>query len=218
MPLQTLAPGIHSVTADQGFFGLEVGTRMTVLALEDGLLLHSPVDCSPGLLAPLGTPRWLLAPNKFHHLHVGPWIDRGLEAWCAPGLVKKRPDLAFAGEVDRPGSPFGDEVLLYPLGCFSLSNEVVLLHRPSRTLVVTDLVFNIGPQMPWLTRAAMWTAGGFPGVKTTFLERLGMDRAQAREDLGQILALDFDRLVMAHGDVVETGGKQALGAAFDWLF
>jgi len=32
-----------------------------------------------------------------------------------------------------------------------------------------------------------------------------------------VLAWDFDRIVVAHGDVVDNGGPAALRTAFDWL-
>ncbi len=190
---------------------------MTVLELGGDLLVHSPVDVDPASLAHLGDVRWVLAPNLLHHLYVGPWIEAGAQAWAAPGLPRKRPDLAFAGVVEPGAAPFGDDVALIPLACFALTNEVALLHRPSGTHVVTDLVFHFPPTAPLLTRAAMWCACGYPGCRVTLLERFGVDRARARREIGELLALDFDRLVMAHGPVIETGGRQALAEAWDWL-
>ncbi|MEZ4240863.1 MAG: hypothetical protein R3F59_32840 [Myxococcota bacterium] len=215
--MRTLAPGVHAVESDQRFFGLEVGARMTVLELDGGLLLHSPVAVDPAALAPLGAPRWALAPNKLHHLHVGPWIEAGVEAWAAPGLPEKRPDLRFAGTVTDEGAPFGPDVLLVPLRCFPFTNEVALLHRPSRTLVLTDLLFDFPPTAPWLTRAAMRCAGAYPGCRASVLERALMRRDVARREIGALLALDFDRLVVSHGDVIETGGQAALRDAYRWL-
>ena len=43
------------------------------------------------------------------------------------------------------------------------------------------------------------------------------DRAAARASLEQILAWDFDRVVVAHGDVLETGGREALRSGYHWL-
>ena len=212
-----LAPGVHSFDAPQRFLGLELGSRMTVLELPGGLLVHSPVAVPPKVVQDLGTPRWVLAPNLFHHLHVGPWIDAGLSGWGAPGLPDKRSDVHFEGVVSEGSHPFGDEVETYTLRCFSLSNEVVVLHKPSRTLLVSDLVFNISGTAPWMTRVAMRCLGGYPGCSVTLLERIGMRRDLAREDLATIASWEFDRIVMAHGDVIETGGKQALMRAFRWL-
>ena len=208
---------VHTFDTQLRFFGLEVGSRMTVIDLDGQLLLHSPIDVDPGVLAPLGTPRWLLAPNRLHHLHVGPWLARGVEGWTAPGLAARRPDVRFEHVVDEACEPFGDAVRLMPLRCFSLTNEVVLLHRPSRTLVVTDLVFNFTRDTPALTRAALWCGGAYPGCRASIFERLGMKRAIAREEIGSLLELDFDRLVLAHGAIVESGGKDAVREAYRWL-
>lgn len=215
--MRKLAAGVYVTEAPQRFYGLEVGARMTVLETAAGLVVYSPIDVGPSVVAPLGVPRWVVAPNKLHHLYAGRWIDAGLEAWAAPGLREKRPDLAFAGVLGERPAPFGDQVAVFPLRCFALTNEVVLLHRPSRTLVVTDLVFHFTPQAPWLTRAAMTFVCGYPGCRTTALERVGFDRAVARREVAGLLALDFDRLIMAHGEVIDTGGREALRGAMGWL-
>lgn len=215
--MRQLAPGVHVVDRPLRALGVELGTRMTVLALSGGLLIHSPVDLDPERLAALGEPRWVLAPNLFHHLFVGTWIDAGCEGWAARGLPEKRPDLRFAGVVEPGASPFGDEVALVPLSCFPISNEVAVLHRPSRTLVLTDLVINFPPTAPWLTRTAMRCAGAYPGCRASLLERALMRRDVARREIGAILELDFDRVILAHGDVIETGGRDALSSAYRWL-
>lgn len=215
--IRPIAPGVHVAEAPQRYLGLEVGARMTVLELEGGLLVHSPVALDPGAIAHLGTPRWVLAPNLLHHLYVGPWAEAGLEAWACEGLPEKRPEVDFEGVLEPGVSPFGPQVELLPMTCFGMTNEVVLLHRPSRTLIVCDLVFNFAPSAPWTTRAAMRCLCGYPGCRVTLLERLGMRRAVARRELGALAGWDFDRVVMSHGEVIETGGKAALLGAFSWL-
>ncbi len=215
--LRELAPGVHVVDAAQRFVGMEVGTRMTVLQLEGGLLVCSPIALDPGSVAHLGTLRWVLAPNLFHHLYLRPWAETGAELWGAAGLPKKRPDIEFRGVVEEASHPFGDEVQLLALSCFPFTNEVVVFHQPSGTLIVADLVFNIPATAPWGTRATMRALGGYPGCRTTLVERFGMKREPARREVSEITSLDFDRLVMAHGDVIETGGRAALRNAFGWL-
>jgi hypothetical protein len=215
--MRTVCAGVHVAEAPQRFFGLEVGARMTVLETDRGLLVHSPIAVDPRSLATIGAPRWVVAPNRLHHLYVGPWAAAGIEAWAAPGLVEKRPDVRFAGELAGGAQPFGPDVAVFPLRCFPFTNEMVLLHRPSRTLVVTDLVFHFTPLAPLATRAVMACACGYPGCRTTLLERFGFHRAIARREVSELLAQDFDRLIMAHGEVIETGGKLALYNALSWL-
>ena len=40
---------------------------------------------------------------------------------------------------------------------------------------------------------------------------------QARRSLDRILAWDFDRVVVAHGDVLERGGRELLREGYAWL-
>lgn len=214
---RSLAPGVHVAEAKQRYLGLEVGTRMTVLELDGGLLVHSPFDADPSCVAGFGDARWALAPNLLHHLYVGRWAEAGLEPWGCPGLPEKRDDVDFQGVVERGERPFGAAVETHTLRCIDMTNEVVLFHAPTRTLVCTDLVFNFSKRAPWFTRFAMRCMCGYPGCKTTLLERAKMRRDLAREDLRAILAWDFDRVIMAHGEVIEAGGHQAVRQAFGWL-
>lgn len=214
--MRTLAPGLHVHEAPQRFLGLEVGARMTVLDLGGDLLVHSPVALDPAQLAPLGAavggrPEPPAPPPR------RPVAGRGPGGLAAPGLPERRPDLAFAGVLTPGEQPFGPDVGVHPLSCFPFTNEVVLHHRPSRTLIVTDLVFHFTPTAPWLTRAAMTLACGYPGCRTTVVERVGFHRPTARREIAALLTLDFDRLVLAHGEVLERGGREALRSAFGWL-
>ena len=43
------------------------------------------------------------------------------------------------------------------------------------------------------------------------------DKAAVRASVDRILAWDFDRAVVTHGDVVESGAKERLRDAFAWL-
>jgi len=43
------------------------------------------------------------------------------------------------------------------------------------------------------------------------------DQQAARESLGQIMKWDFDRVIVAHGDVLETGGKEKLRQAYAFI-
>ena len=100
---------------------------------------------------------------------------------------------------------------------FAMTNEIALLHRPSKTLLVTDLLYNFPASAPWTTRAAMRCLCGYPGCTTSLIERFGMKHAIAREEIKALADWDFDRIIMAHGDVLETGGKDALRNGFRWL-
>lgn len=70
--------------------GIPFGTRMTIVRLADGgMWLHSPIAARDELVAAveaLGPIRHIVAPNKFHHLFVGEWLERFPYAtsWSGP--------------------------------------------------------------------------------------------------------------------------------------
>jgi hypothetical protein len=207
------------------FYGIGVGTRMTVVRLADGALwLHSPVRPTPELRAAvdaIGPVRWLVAPNRWHHLYVGHWQDAypGAAAYGAPGLQKKRKDLQLAGILDDT-APAGwagqiDQVLRQGAPIMS---EVVFLHRKSRTLVVSDTAHNFADDVGGGTKVVFSLLGGWRGFRTTIADRMvTRDRAAARASLERMLAWDFDRIVVCHGQVLPSGGKEALARAYGWL-
>ena len=132
---------------------------MTVVRLPDSaLLLHSPIPVTEELLGevtPLGPVAYLVAPNRFHHLFVGEWLDACPEAsaYVAAGLEDKRPDLKIAGVLgDEPEPAWAGTLDQVVLQGIPLTNEVIFFHRPSSTLIVTDLAFNVGSSSPLPTR------------------------------------------------------------------
>jgi hypothetical protein len=223
--LHKLAENLWAVERPQRFYGLEVGSRMTVMRLEDGsLLLHSPVALDAGLrreIDGLGTVRYAVAPNRFHHLHAGDVARAypGARLWVAAGVERKRPDLEIAGVLsDEAPAEWQREVDQRYFRGRPFENEVVFLHRASRTLLLCDLSFNFGPTAPVVTRVVMTLLGGYGCFRPTRLDPLLIrDRHAARRSLEQILAWDFDRVVIAHGDVLESGGREALRAGYRWL-
>jgi hypothetical protein len=223
--LRALAENIWIAERAQRFYGLEVGTRMTVIRLADGsLLLHSPVQLDPELrreLDAIGRVRYTVAPNRVHHLYAGEVAKAypGARLWVGPGLERKRPDLQFVAVLgdDAPAEWRGQVDQVFFRGR-PYENEVVFCHRASRTLIMCDLAFNFGPRAAAPTRLLMRLLRSYgrfgPSKLDPFLIR---DRRAARESLERILGWDFDRVVVAHGDVLESGGREALRQGYAWL-
>ena len=91
-------------------------------------------------------------------------------------------------------------------------------HRPSRTLILTDLCFFIPINCSRATRLATRMLGILGHFAPSRSFRLSLrDRHAARESLERILAWDFDRIIISHGEIVETGGKATFRRAFAWL-
>lgn len=223
--LHELDTNLWIIDQPLSFLGLQVGTRMTVVRLPDGKLwLHSPVEPSADLAAALdgrGRVAYLIAPNRFHHLYVGMWNERYPEAeiHLAPELDKKRSDLrataTLTGDTDRRWASALDQVLMRG---FPLANEVVFFHRASATLIAADLAVNLGPGDPLMSRAVFALLGAYGGFSATLLERLAIrDRKAFADCLRQVLSWPFERIIVAHGSVLERGGREALTSAYSWL-
>ncbi|MCX4240269.1 DUF4336 domain-containing protein [Paraliomyxa miuraensis] len=223
--LTPVTEGVWLGTAPVRFLGLRLTSNMTVLRLGDGsLLLHSPVAMTPerrAAVEALGTVAHLYAPNTFHHLRIGEWAAAFPRARLhgPAGLAKKRRDLRLDRALPGPPEPAFEGVLdEFHIRGFRLE-EHVLLHRPSRTLVLADLVHDIGrPEHGWtklytkmmgfhdrvaLSRMIRWT--GFH------------DRRATRECLDRVLELPFDRIVVGHGEPITEQARERLADAYAWL-
>jgi len=206
------------------FFGVELGTRMTVCRLGDGSLwVHSPVAPERVVLAALqvlgGAVEHVVAPSKLHHLHFAAFADQFPDAlrYASPDLPARRPELRFdvvLGDEPRPGWA-GDLDQCAVRGRFYL-DEVVFHHRASGTLIVTDLLEEGCAEWPFFSRLAARAAGIYerhapPRDMRWVLRR---DRPAIRRAVERILAWDFDRLILAHGRLVESGAKDLFARAF----
>jgi len=224
-PLRQLAEDLWVAERPQSFYGLSVGTRMSVIRLAgERLLLHSPVALDPELRAQLdalGRVGFAVAPNRVHHLYAGEVARSypGARLWVAPGLERKRPDLVFEAVLtdEAPAEWRGQVDQVFFRGR-PYENEVAFFHRASRTLLLCDLAFNFGPSAATPTRLLMKLLRSYGRLGPSKLDPLLIrDRRAARQSLERILAWDFDRIVVAHGDVLESGGHEILREGYSWL-
>lgn len=219
------ADGVWLDEAPVRFLGMRLTATMTVLRLTDGsLLLHSPVAMTPerrAAVEALGPVAHLYSPNTFHHLRIGDWAAAFPSATLhAPrGLAKKRPDL----RIDRvhlgaPAPALEGIVEEHRIDGLRLE-ETAIFHRPSRTLIVADLVHNIGRPTHGWTKAYTKTMGFYDRVALSRAIRWSAftDKAAARRSIDALLALPFERLVVGHGAPLTAGAKDALASAYTWL-
>jgi len=222
----SIAQNLWSLNQPQKFLGVEIGTRMTVIRLDSGdLFLHSPIRLTDEIkqtLSNLGNIRYVVAPNKFHHLYVGDYVSAFPEAeiFSAPGLKEKRRDLSFHN-VLTDGQEYGwtSDITHLFIDGIPLLNEVVFLHHQSKTLILTDLICNLGPEIPFSTKILAKLDGIYmnPAVPRIFRYFGIKDSHKVRKSISTILSWDFDRILISHGNIVESGGKRAFRKAFSWL-
>lgn len=217
--LRRIADGLWTLDVMRRFpGGVLLPARGTVIRLADGALwVHSPTPLSAELAAAIdaeGPVRHLVGPNRLHHLSLGHWAARypHAELWAARGLPEKRSDLKFTGTLGSPSTagsrspaaPWAADIEPLLLAGAPLLNEVVFFHRASRTLICTDLLFNVARPATWRTGLAltlMGTKARFATSRAWWLYT--KDRAALKISLERVLRWNFARVIPAHGDVVE---------------
>jgi hypothetical protein len=223
--LRKLDDEVWVVDQPLGVMGIEIGMRMTVIRLPDGdLWLHSPVILNTEVRAALdalGPVRHIVAPNKVHHLFFAECAAHYPDARCyaAPGLTEKRPDISF-DEVLEDTAPeaWRDVIDQQRLQGAPLVEETVFHHRPSRTLILTDLAFNVRESANWISTLFFKANGVLGQFGPSRMFRLMIrDRDAARRSLDAMLAWDFDRIVVTHGAILQEKGHRVLRDAYQWI-
>lgn len=209
------------------FFGFPYPTRMALAQLADGSLwVWSPVALTQELVTQIeaiGSVRYVVSPNKIHHLFLREWTVRWPEArlYAPPGLARRRRDLHFSGQLgDEPESSWAqdiDQVIFR--GSFAM-DEVAFFHRASKTAIIGDLIQRFPASQGSGWKGLVMRLGGLVGEngstpcdwRASFLRR-----APARAARKKVLDWNAERLLIAHGDCVQHGATRVIAAALDWI-
>jgi hypothetical protein len=136
---------------------------------------------------------------------------------ACPGIEKKRPDIRFdriLGDEPPPAWTGRLDQILVHGGRWI--RETAFFHRPSRTLILVDLIENYSdatPRADWMLKLwwklvfHMWNK-----PKPAPEYRLGWSDGNAA--LRRILQWDFQRVILAHGDLIESDARQAVENAW----
>jgi hypothetical protein len=222
--LERIDESVWTAAAPHSFYGLRLGTRMTVVRLDGGdLWVHSPIALAPELRAAvdaLGPVRHIVAPNLYHHVFAGQWQAAYPQAALhgPAALARKRRDLRLSAALEEVGrAPWAERLVPVHIdGC--LLDETVFVHVAARTVIASDLTENFATSPHWPTRVYLKATGihGQIGWSRP-LRLLYHNRVAARRSLDRLLAHDFDRVVIAHGDVIAQGGPSAVRRTFEFL-
>ena len=208
------------------YAGLDFSARMTVIRLPDGrVMLHSPCEIDAPLserLRELGDVTFIVAPGTYHYFHIASAQAAFPEAetWICPGIERKRPELEFDWFLsDRSPPEWADTLEQGLVRGNRFIWEVAFLHKPSRTLILVDLIENVGDTTPgtdwklklwWKAAFHMWNR-----PKPAPEYQLGWkDRKAAQASLQRILEWEFDRIIISHGDNIDADAKTVARSAW----
>ena len=235
-PLDTPKPVDDDVfivdSAMPGALGLLLPVRMTVIRLPNGdLLLHSPTQFTAALkrqLDQLGRIRHLVAPNVVHWTFLRDWQRAcpDTATWAAPNLRKRsqvrRSGVRLDHDLNDTAPPeWGGAIAVATVPGGLGFRETALFHRPTRTLLLTDLVVNLEPpKVPAAMRPMARLLGTLApdGMPPAYLRAvIKWQRPAAARAAKALLALDPARVIFAHGRWFERDGAAVLRRSFRWL-
>jgi hypothetical protein len=221
-----VANKIYINETPQRFSGMQLGTRMTVIRMKNSaLFLHSPTKLTPALkkrLDELGRVAIIVCPNKLHHLYVNSYVDNypNAKIYAAPGLEKKRKDIQFNGVLsDDSNEDWREEIdQMVFRGCFFMK-EIFFFHKETKTLIITDFIQSIHSYHNLFERVVGRVGGIYDNPSTPRDLRLMMrlDRQTVRQSIKRVKQWKFDKIIIAHGQLITRDAQVVFNKAFEWI-
>ncbi|KDQ21466.1 hypothetical protein BOTBODRAFT_25908 [Botryobasidium botryosum FD-172 SS1] len=211
------------------YYLIPVGGRSTAVRLGNGdvwILASTPLTPeTKEALNKLGPVKYIVAGDLVHHLFLAEYKAEYPEAKVI-GMkaleAKKKDAVKFDGLYgkDVPDTTYGFEPEITAVYFSGFANkDIAFFHRPSKTLIVADLIFNL-PATEQYSRTNAWVYGSFlqpHGKAHKYLVwNLGADKDAMKRDAQAVAEFDFERIIMCHGDVIESGGNAAWREAYKW--
>jgi hypothetical protein len=200
-------------------FGGDLRRVVTIVRLRSGaLVIHSTGPFTPEDVAGivrLGKPAWILDIMLRHDTFAKQGRQSFLNIpFLAPEGFSERVGFPTEPLIPAPAA-WGDELRILRLEGIPSMQEHVVFHHPSRTLIVGDMLFNFGPDTSGWTRFLVLCAVGskhHPGMSKPFRMAI-KDQSAFRRSVEVLMAWDFDRIIVGHGEIIETDGKRRLAQA-----
>ena len=219
--MKNLAENLWTIHYRLPLLGDYLGRNVTVVRLSRSgeLVIHSTGPFTPADVAAvsaLGRPGWLVeAYNK-----LDTFSKEGSSAFPTVPYLAPAGFSEIVGFpvrlLDPPPAAWAGELDILEIGGKPKDPEYVTLHRSSRTLIVADLLFNVTKDAPLGPRifglAAVKSHAHEPGLSRPEAHAIA-DKAAFRASMQTVLSWDFDRIIVGHGETIETGGKEKLAAA-----
>lgn len=189
----------------------------------DALWVHSP--CAPtdevcAALDALGEVRWIVVPNKFHHLQVPATAARYPQAVVvgAKSAEARNPKVRVAMSVDDPAYlQATPDVRSLQIDGVPFLDETVFFHAPTGSLIATDLLLSACARDHWTWRFAARIVGSYEKVSTPPDVRWHTKASAAvGESIARLSALPVQRILVAHADPITERPLEQLARA--WKF
>ncbi|MFC1747743.1 hypothetical protein ACFL2V_02950 [Pseudomonadota bacterium] len=191
--------------------GVSFPVRSTFLELDNNeLMVVSPGPFESKIiqafLAKYNTV-YCVAPNAFHHKHLKSFntIFPDVDIYGPASLTKKQPWLSGKLlSLELLQEKLKNKVSFFPIQGNATLDETVFYCRRSKSLVVTDLFFNMHDPMPLGRKWILSLVGARNKIAQSKLVKKSTSDVEAYAQSVKILGeLDCQRIIVGHGNVVE---------------
>lgn len=193
--------------------GVGTTVRSTVISTPEGVIVLNPIDFNAQQRAEIramGPVIAVVEANRFHSANAAAskvWFPQA-ELWGAPGAPEKHPKIGYNRILQQNPWPYAKYLQTVFIRGAGKISESVFFHPPTKTLIVTDLVFNMHRTVGLLA-PVMYRVIGINDRFTVapFWSKMVEDERLLKDALGEVIRLDFDRLVMSHGEIITRDAK-----------
>lgn len=215
--MEASLPGLTFIERILSIPGLRLPVRTTVVDLPGARVVLSPTSrLSVDEWRELGGVTDLVATNLNHAAGMTRAAEAFPEArlWGPRGVDRALPGLTWSGILGETTWPYEQELAARFIAGMPKVNEWVFVHRASRTLVASDLVFHLVDARGAGARLLLGLLGTWRRFAVSRLFLLFLkDRAAMRGSLRTLLAEPFDNVVPGHGAITFGDGSKRLTAA-----
>ena len=201
--------------------GTQLRLRMTSVKLANGgLWIHSPTALSPELMQEteeLGSVSFIVGASNGHNIWLREWQDAFPDAVLyVSGGIPKKLKLTNYQVLDESHENIWEVDLAreYMLGV-PFFNESVFLHKKTKSLIITDLIQNYSDErpsgLPGFVTKYSFEPIGFKGMCVAPPLKIGFmikDKPNFVLFIERILNWEFERIIVTHGDIIESNAKQ----------
>lgn len=193
--------------------------RSVVVKTKDSRILFSPGSMlTEAQLKSAGDITDLVAPNEYHTagISMAKKIFSHAKTWGPRNYFARHKDKEFVFEITNETWPYADEISAVLLQGMPKVNEWVFFHKESKSLIVTDLCFNMVDTIglgAWIIQSLFGTYRRFAVSK--FFARFITDKNAFEKSLSNVFNFDFENIIVSHGNNIIGNAKpllkQALG-------
>jgi len=255
MVIREIVLGVTTLSVPFLRFGMiKFGGRATIVKLTSGsLAVFSPVALTPTVqqvVAKLGgSVSYIAAPDLEHHIFLSTWAAAfpNAKILAPEGLAEKRAKMNASdksvtvlpistiftakGKESIKVSEEFDADFEYEYVDAHPNKELVFFHKPSKTLIEADLMFNL-PATEQYSKSGVdpttgWATKIFAGLQNTkgdakWQKRMlwyafsSGDRSGFNASVQRINGWGFENIVPCHGDTILGEGKGIFEKVFQW--